>query len=679
MRNIVQLVILMAAFSLAVFTGCKKEFDEPPVGSLPNLTANKTLAALIALHTPGGAAVQITDDVIISGIVNADDRSGNFYKQIVIQDSTAGLAIRLNGSGLYNKYPIGTQVFVKCKGLYISRYGGAPQLGGTAASDPIEELRMPSIVIAGAKNQTLKPLDRTITSLTKADINMLIKLDKVEFKTGSAGTTYADAVNLLTVNKILADCNNNEVAVRNSGYADFAAARIPTRNGSLTAVFSVFSTSNAITTSNYQLFIRDTNDVKMTNLRCNGSGGGPGPLATISAIRAVYTGTLTAAPNNKIEGIVTSDRANGNYDTKSVAIQDATAGITVRFTANHTYNVGDKLSIDVTGVELSEFSGLLQLNNCPTANVTLMSSGNTVTPRTCTLADLNANANVWESTLVKIVSATLPSGTYSGNKTLTDPTGTVALYTKPTAAFAGTSMPSGAVSVVGIISDFSGAQLLLRNTTDVSGGVGPTPSVLVNISDIKALYTGAATTIASKKIKGVIISDRSTLNLVANNLVLQDAAGRGVVVRFLNGTTAVNHTFDLGRSLEVELDGAVITKFNGLYQVEVQGLAKATDLGAGTLPTPTVLTTQQATAGIATYESTLVKIVNATINSGTYSGSKTVTDAAGTLTMFTRTQATFAASTVPSTSVSITGYLSIFTTTGTGGIQLQIRGTSDVQ
>ena len=678
MRNIVQLVILMAAFSLAVFTGCKKEFDEPPVGSLPNLTANKTLAALIAMHTPGGAAVQITDDVIISGIVNADDRSGNFYKQLVIQDATAGLAIRLNGSGLYNKYPIGTQVFVKCKGLFISRYGGAPQLAGTAASDPIEELRLPSILIAGAKNQPLTPLARTITSLTKADINMLIKLDKVEFKTGSAGTTYADAVNLLTVNKTLADCNNNEVFVRNSGYADFAAARIPTGNGSLTAVFSVFSTSNAITTSNYQLFIRDTNDVKMTNLRCNGSSGGPGPLATISAIRAVYTGATTAAPNNKIEGIVTSDRVNGNYETKNIAIQDATAGITVRFTANHTYNVGDKLSIDVTGVELSEYSGLLQLSNCPTANVTVMSSGNTVTPRTCTIADLNANANAWESTLVKIINATLPSGTYSGSKTLTDPTGTVALYTKPTAAFAGASIPSGTVSVVGILSDFSGTQLLLRSTADVSG-VGPTPSVLVNISDIKALYTSAATTIAAKKIKGVIISDRSTLNIVANNLVLQDAAGGGVVVRFLNGTAPVNHTFDLGRSLEVELDGAVITKFNGLYQVEVQGLAKATDLGAGTLPTPTVLTTQQATAGIATYESTLVKIVNATINSGTYSGSKTVTDAAGTLTMFTRTQATFAASTVPTTSVSITGYLGIFNTSTANTIQLQIRSTGDVQ
>jgi len=64
-----------------------------------------------------------------NGIVTADDRSGNFYKQIVIQDSTAGLTVLIDNNSLFNEYPVGRKIYIKLKGLYMSKYAATPQLG----------------------------------------------------------------------------------------------------------------------------------------------------------------------------------------------------------------------------------------------------------------------------------------------------------------------------------------------------------------------------------------------------------------------------------------------------------------------------------------------------------------------------------------------------------------------
>jgi hypothetical protein len=77
-----------------------------------------------------------------------------------------------------------------------------------------------------------------------------------------------------------------------------------------------------------------------------------------------------------------------------------------------------------------------------------------------------------------------------------------------------------------------------------------------------------------------------------------------------------------------------------------------------------------------TYESSLVKIVGLTITGATttYNGSTTLSDGTGTLTMFTRSAATFSTATFPTGVVNITGVISDF-----NAAQLFIRNTTDVQ
>ncbi|MGN6354006.1 MAG: DUF5689 domain-containing protein, partial [Parafilimonas sp.] len=108
-------LLICTAFAII---SCNKKFDEPPAYAAPNLTPTLTIAQLKAMHTTGNYETISTDD-IIEGVVIANDSSGNFYKQIIIEDSTAGIAINIDDYNLYTSYPVGRNVFIKLNGLIL--------------------------------------------------------------------------------------------------------------------------------------------------------------------------------------------------------------------------------------------------------------------------------------------------------------------------------------------------------------------------------------------------------------------------------------------------------------------------------------------------------------------------------------------------------------------------------
>lgn len=92
------------------------------------IVANTTIADLAALYTQGNPFI-IEDDIIIEGRVISNDRPGNFYNEIFIQDETGGISIKIGKNSLYNTYKPGQKVYVKCgpaassKGLTLGCYG----------------------------------------------------------------------------------------------------------------------------------------------------------------------------------------------------------------------------------------------------------------------------------------------------------------------------------------------------------------------------------------------------------------------------------------------------------------------------------------------------------------------------------------------------------------------------
>ena len=490
---------LLAALLVIAIIACNRTFDAPPPYAPPgNIQANTTIKALKAMHKSGNYD-SVSTDIVISGIVVADDESGNIYKEIFLQDSTGGICVLLNRSYLYGDYPAGRELYIKCKGLWLSDYGKCIQLGyidrtvpSNPASTGIPSSLFDNYLVKGTLGNTVTPKIVTIAQLnnaaTAANSNpssdalqsTLIQIATAQFS--DVGLIYADtSANKLNVSRTIADCSGATTVAYTSGYADFAGVLLPAGGGSITAVYIPYNKTS-------ELLIRDTSDVKFTGARCNGTGGGTGTgnntVITVAQLRAMYSSANVTVGNYVVRGVVISDVANKNLATGNVVIQNAGSGITLYFGSdpNPTINVGDSIEVNITGGTLQSYQGALEVSLNSSTPITKLATGVTVTPVTLTAAQINSQIANVEYTLVKIVGTTVPAGTYSGNKTLTDATGTLTLYTASAATFAGETLPTVSSDWVGYPSRFnSSVEFQIRNLKDVTnstsgGGTTPPPS-----------------------------------------------------------------------------------------------------------------------------------------------------------------------------------------------------------
>ncbi len=301
-------VILVAA--IGTMSACKKTFDAPPGPGDVNIVANTTIEGLKAYHTVPGQYDLITDDVIISGVVVANDKSGNFYKQLFIQDSTGAMQLLIEGFSLYNTYPVGRKVYVKCKGLTLSdqnnnmAMGVRAIVGGLPSLEGIPGAVLNQYLIGASLNNPVEPITVTIgelgTNMNNKYINALVKLENYEFIAGDTSKTYSDtSAYKSTQNRLISlGCGSTlSTVVRTSAYSNFAALPLPKGNGSITAIYTIFKSSPTSSTTTKQLLVRDTADVQFKNGRC----GAPPPGTIVLLNEDFETQSAnTSAPYNPI-------------------------------------------------------------------------------------------------------------------------------------------------------------------------------------------------------------------------------------------------------------------------------------------------------------------------------------------------------------------------------------------
>ncbi len=259
--------------------------------------------------------------------------------------------------------------------------------------------------------------------------------------------------------------------------------------------------------------------------------------------------------------------------------------------------------------------------------------------------------------------------------------------------FAGVKLPQGNGAVIALYTVFASnasfnnnptKQLIIRDTSDMklyNARCGAGPTTLMNIADVRALYTSSSVPApSSRRITGIVISDRIGLNGQAQNLALQQGNGLpGIIVRF-----NAAHSFDLGDSLDVNISGGTVDRFSGVLQITPLQLSAATRISTGKSIAPRTTTTAALNTNIDAWESTLVRLSNVTITGGTAgtwgsNGSTVITDATGTITHFTRSGATFQSSSYPTGTVTtFTGIASKFVSSGTTTNQIGIRNLTDV-
>lgn len=249
--------------SLALFA-CEKDYDAPLLtepeytGPEANITI-KDLRAQTAAATDK-APVVITQDQVLKAVVTADDESSNIHKKIYLEDATGAIGMGVDQSSVYNYYPVGQTVYIDLKGLSISVFGDEQQLGhpeGYLYRTPWEEFEKHVIRDGWANPENAKPLELDDISVINADPETykfkLVTLKGVTFQNG--GTAIFAPEDSKGQEEAITDAHGNTLVVRTSGYANFAANKLPKGKGNLTGILGRFRGS-------WQFTIRTAEDIK---------------------------------------------------------------------------------------------------------------------------------------------------------------------------------------------------------------------------------------------------------------------------------------------------------------------------------------------------------------------------------------------------------------------------------
>ncbi len=406
------------------------------------------------------ARIQIADNLTFEGTITANDKEGNFYKMIYVEDETGGIKIKINSRKLYSKgYKIGQKIVVTTKGLYFDNENGEFTLGGGIYKGKIGGIEPLAEYNHLRLKEENKPLQPTVISQPKdSDVGKLVQFDKMQFVEMEqpfvvTGKSYGK--------REIINCDTQYIIpIETSKYASFAKEKTPAKNGSIVGILGKYKDT-------YRLLLRDKSDyAKMTETPCEIVQ--PATFKSVKEIRNLFTGDDTTIKDNfKIKVVVTSDKETKNISSQNAFAQDDSAGIVLHFDTAHNLNLGDEVEILLKDIPIVKSDDLLQLNISASA-ITNKVAGTLPTPKQITMS--NALSGAYESRLIQIKNVQFKdtSKTYNGDNILTDCKKEITVFVDENAPFSTENVATKNGTITGIISNQQGTKLYVRDTNDIN-------------------------------------------------------------------------------------------------------------------------------------------------------------------------------------------------------------------
>lgn len=294
---------------------------------------NKTVAEVKQLAT--SPLTLITGDFVLKAKVTANDKSGNLFKYIYVEDATGGIRINIDKASLYNdaRFVVGKEVYIKLKNLYVGAVSGEIQIGSpfSGAVGRIAEADVYKYFFDSNKPVTaVVPTEKMITQFTAGDVGKWVKIKNLQFIAGDLEKVYASGA---VTNRTLEDCSGNKIILRTSNFADFAGTTIESGKGDVYGVLSVF---NGV----YQLWITDLLGADLDDPRCDGTTYTPLPVLygdsfAVGGLNADWT-TVS------VTGAQTWTTSNAGNGTNYYAVMNGFSGTS---NANEDWMISKSVSL----------------------------------------------------------------------------------------------------------------------------------------------------------------------------------------------------------------------------------------------------------------------------------------------------------------------------------------------
>lgn len=217
---------------------------------------------------------RITEDIQIKGRVTGNDIGGNVYNEVAVDDGTGAILVCISQGGLFGYLPVGQEILISLKDLYIGTYGYQPQIGTpyTNKSGRTFPSRMNRTVwqqhfkIVGSADASKVDTVEFDASKVK-DANYLkencgklmiirgVKLSDADGKKTFAPDAEKDAGN--GVSRGISGFSTSNLVVRSSSYADFAGTVMPQEKVDLIGLFTRYG-------STWQILMRSSSDFRLS-------------------------------------------------------------------------------------------------------------------------------------------------------------------------------------------------------------------------------------------------------------------------------------------------------------------------------------------------------------------------------------------------------------------------------
>ncbi len=271
---------IMSAFACVMLASCMGDsYDEPGLKQSPygNNGINEeniiTIAQLKEMYKTNiltsYSYAQVTEDLKIKGVVTGNDISGNIYNEVPIQDETGAIIIAVAQGGIYGYLPVGTEIIVSLKDLYVGNYGKQAEVGvpTTNSSGSTYVGRMSRMLwndhfkITGVMKNVEPELfaDGATGAATTWNIDTdggkLGVIKNVSIRNVTPESVYAEPSGKTSVSWYFNEFKGTSIMIYNSPYCDFASKVLPQGKCNITGIVKRYN-------NYWEIIIRDENDVE---------------------------------------------------------------------------------------------------------------------------------------------------------------------------------------------------------------------------------------------------------------------------------------------------------------------------------------------------------------------------------------------------------------------------------
>ena len=225
-----------------------------------------------------GEAVEITSDLVMKGYVTSSDATGNFYKEIYIQDDptspTDGVRLLIDFSDSYNMFNIGREIYISLKGFYIGEYrtgDGVVSIGeydaGQNRISNIREAIVKKNILRSSNISDLTPLKVKFSEISDSHIGIMVEISDVNVVSSQVGKPFVDPNDSYDTQRILEACEGfgkTSFILETSAFANFKQNLLPSGTGTIAGIVS--KTYNG---DNLVLMLNSIDDVNLTGEACS--------------------------------------------------------------------------------------------------------------------------------------------------------------------------------------------------------------------------------------------------------------------------------------------------------------------------------------------------------------------------------------------------------------------------